>query len=212
MSGLMAIPASMVSCCGSLPTSRRRRGRPVLSAAPVIAACRDRAAGAGRSFLVSSRAVVSTLRHPRCRSGPISRSLMAFSYNGVHADALKHGRNWNVKPSWPPLVLWWVTEHRVPDWPDGAERLEYLHDHGASPRAFTFKQPFAADGQAYAIDRDKSPAARGGEQQGAGRSAGACADVEGLAWQRAGDDWLLVCLAKVIAGSNISYHSSLETS
>lgn len=82
-------------------------------------------------------------------------SLMAFSYNGVHADALKHGRNWNIKPSWPPLVLWWVAEHRFPDWSDGVERLEYLHDHGASPRAFTFKQPFDADGQAYVIDRDQ---------------------------------------------------------
>jgi hypothetical protein len=85
-------------------------------------------------------------------------SLMAFSYNGVHADALKHGRNWNIKPSWPPLVLfvlWWVSEHRFPDWADGAGRLEYLHDHGASVRAFTFKEPFTADGEAYVIDRDK---------------------------------------------------------
>ena len=51
-------------------------------------------------------------------------SLMAFSYHGVHADALKHGRNWNIKPSWPPLVLWWVDGHRVPDWQDGAGRLD----------------------------------------------------------------------------------------
>lgn len=80
---------------------------------------------------------------------------MAFSYNGVHADALKHGRNWNIKPNWPPLVLWWGAEHRIPDWSDGAGRLEHLHDHGASARAFTLKEPFTADGEAYAIDRDK---------------------------------------------------------
>jgi hypothetical protein len=82
-------------------------------------------------------------------------SLMAFSYNGVHADALKHGRNWNIKPNWPPLVLWWLAEHRIPDWSDGVERLEHLHDHGPSASAFTFKEPFTADGEAYAIDRDK---------------------------------------------------------
>ncbi|CAN7684941.1 DUF3291 domain-containing protein [Rhizobium sp. LjRoot98] len=82
-------------------------------------------------------------------------SLMAFSYNGVHADALKHARNWNIKPSWPPLVLWWVGEHGFPDWSDGASRLEHLHDHGASARAFTFKEPFTADGETYAIDREK---------------------------------------------------------
>ncbi|MCV9967585.1 DUF3291 domain-containing protein [Pararhizobium sp. BT-229] len=80
-------------------------------------------------------------------------SLMAFSYNGVHADALKHGRNWNVKQSWPPLVLWWVD--RRTDWSEAVERLEYLHDHGASARAFTFKEPFAADGEVYQIDRER---------------------------------------------------------
>lgn len=68
-------------------------------------------------------------------------SLMAFSYNDVHADALKHGRNWNVRPRWPPLELWWVDEGHTPDWSEGVERLEYLHDNGASARAFTSKNP-----------------------------------------------------------------------
>jgi hypothetical protein len=31
-------------------------------------------------------------------------SLMAFAYAGVHAEALKHARNWNQKGDWPPLV------------------------------------------------------------------------------------------------------------
>lgn len=95
-------------------------------------------------------------------SGPSSlslwadiESLMAFAYNGVHADALKHGRNWNIRSTWPPLVLWWVDAHRLPAWSDGVERLEYLHDHGPSPKAFTFKEPFTTDGEAYAIDREK---------------------------------------------------------
>jgi hypothetical protein len=82
-------------------------------------------------------------------------SLMAFAYSGVHADALKHARNWNVKPNWPPLVLWWVDGRHIPDWSEGVERLEYLHDNGATARAFTFKEPFAADGEAYGIDRQR---------------------------------------------------------
>ena len=82
-------------------------------------------------------------------------SLMAFSYGGVHADALKHARNWNLRQSWPPLVLWWVRAGEVPDWSAGVERLEYLHDHGASAHAFTFKEPFAASGEACAIDRER---------------------------------------------------------
>ncbi|QRM56758.1 DUF3291 domain-containing protein [Sinorhizobium sp. BG8] len=93
-------------------------------------------------------------------SGPSSlslwtdiESLMAFSYNGVHADALKHARKWNRKQAWPPLVLWWVPEGERPTWAEGAGRLEHLHDHGASSRAFTFKLPFDRTGSPYSVDR-----------------------------------------------------------
>lgn len=80
-------------------------------------------------------------------------SLMAFAYAGVHADALKHARNWNRRQAWPPLVLWWVKEGERPEWADGVERLEHLHDHGPSPRAFTFKAAFDPEGNPAAIDR-----------------------------------------------------------
>jgi len=93
-------------------------------------------------------------------SGPSSlslwddiESLMAFSYSGVHAEALKNARNWNTRNDWPPLVLWWVEAGFRPDWEQGAERLEWLHDHGPGPRAFTFKQAFGPDGAALEIDR-----------------------------------------------------------
>ena len=82
-------------------------------------------------------------------------SLMAFTYSGVHADALKYGRYWNVRQSWPPLVLWWVEAGAVPIWRDGVERLEHLNDYGASPRAFSFKQPYGPDGQPLEIDRPR---------------------------------------------------------
>ena len=80
-------------------------------------------------------------------------SLMAFTYSGVHADALKGARHWNVRQSWPPLVLWWVEAGVVPRWQDGVERLEHLHDYGASSRAFSFKQPYGPNGQPFEIDR-----------------------------------------------------------
>lgn len=78
---------------------------------------------------------------------------MAFSYNGVHADALKHARHWNSRQSWPPLVLWWKPAGRRPDWAEAVERLEHLDDNGPTPRAFTFKQPFGPDGEPAVIDR-----------------------------------------------------------
>ena len=94
-------------------------------------------------------------------------SLMAFSYNGVHADALKHARNWNVKQAWPSLVLWWMPAGRRPDWAEAVERLEYLDDNGPTPRAFTFKQAFDPEGAPYAIDRARvrEIAARNAEGQ-----------------------------------------------
>ncbi|WP_440980661.1 DUF3291 domain-containing protein [Shinella sumterensis] len=82
-------------------------------------------------------------------------SLVAFTYDGVHADALKHARNWNQRQAWPALVLWWVKEGTRPVWADGAERLEHLADHGPTPRAFTFKKPFCPDGEPIVIDRDR---------------------------------------------------------
>jgi hypothetical protein len=78
-------------------------------------------------------------------------ALMAFTYSGVHADALKHARHWNVEQRWPALVLWW-TDVR-PAWIDGVERLERLHDQGAGPDAFTFKEPYSPSGEKIHIDR-----------------------------------------------------------
>ncbi|MEM5470446.1 DUF3291 domain-containing protein [Hoeflea sp. AS60] len=93
-------------------------------------------------------------------SGPSSlslwedvESLMAFSYSGVHAEALKNARNWNTRNDWPPLVLWWVGTGRRPDWRQGAEKLEWLHDNGPGPRAFTFKQAYDPEGERLEIDR-----------------------------------------------------------
>ncbi|TZG34596.1 DUF3291 domain-containing protein [Agrobacterium sp. B1(2019)] len=82
-------------------------------------------------------------------------SLMAYSYSGVHAEALKHGRNWNIAQRWPALVLWWVDDEHQPVWPEAIERLEHLHDHGPSARAFDFKRPFGPDGAPIKIDRTR---------------------------------------------------------
>lgn len=95
-------------------------------------------------------------------SGPSSlslwadiESLMAFTYAGVHAEALKNARNWNTKNDWPPLVLWWVEAGRRPDWAQGASKLERLHDRGPGPDAFTFKRAFSPDGEPAEVDRER---------------------------------------------------------
>ncbi|MEX3010112.1 DUF3291 domain-containing protein [Hoeflea sp. TYP-13] len=82
-------------------------------------------------------------------------SPMAFSYFGLHAEALSRGRLWFEKPRWPPYALWWVDGGHTPSWTEAVERHEHLHDHGVSAFAFTFKQPFDARGHVCLVDRER---------------------------------------------------------
>jgi hypothetical protein len=80
-------------------------------------------------------------------------SPIAFTYAGIHAEALKLGRGWFQKPAWPPYALWWVEGDYVPTWSDAVVRHEHLHEHKASSFAFDFKTPFDGDGHPAGIDR-----------------------------------------------------------
>ncbi len=80
-------------------------------------------------------------------------ALFSFTYFGLHAAALKRGREWFQKPQWPPLVLWWHADPGYPTWADGVWRHEHLHDHGASPTAFDFKQTFDETGAPTRLDK-----------------------------------------------------------
>lgn len=80
-------------------------------------------------------------------------SLFSFTYFGLHAAALKRGREWFQRPQWPPLVMWWYTGQGYPTWAEGVMRHEHLHDNGASPTAFDFKQPFDETGAPTKLDR-----------------------------------------------------------
>ena len=83
-------------------------------------------------------------------------SAMAFSYSGLHAEALRHARHWMAKPEWPPYVLWWVDEAHTPDWLEAVARHEHLADHAPSAHAFDFKTPFGSDGLPVTIDRART--------------------------------------------------------
>lgn len=89
-------------------------------------------------------------------------SIVAFAYDGTHAEALRHGRAWFQDGDWPPYVAWWVAGDRRPDWADAVARHERLHDQGPGPAAFDFAKPFTAAGEAAKIDRArvKAKAAR----------------------------------------------------
>ena len=83
-------------------------------------------------------------------------SLWAYTYSGIHAEALTQARDWFQKGNWPPLVMWW-TDHR-PDWAEAITRYHHLHDKGPGPYAFGFRQPFDHSGAALRLDRAKARA------------------------------------------------------
>lgn len=82
-------------------------------------------------------------------------SVFAFSYFGLHAEALAHGREWFQKPQWPTYVLWWVKSEEKIIWADAVKRHEHLHDHAPSPYAFNFKNAYDASGNRCAVDHVK---------------------------------------------------------
>ena len=79
---------------------------------------------------------------------------MAFSYGGLHAEAMRHARDWFDKPAFPPYALWWVEDGHVPTWSQAVERHEHLHDHGPSAFAFDFRTVHDPEGRLAELDRD----------------------------------------------------------
>ncbi len=79
-------------------------------------------------------------------------SVAAYAYNGVHGEAMKKRREWFQAHNLPTHVAWWVEEgHRI-DWTQACDRLDHLHDHGASAFAFNFARPFDADGWPFTMN------------------------------------------------------------
>jgi len=74
-------------------------------------------------------------------------SVWRFVYRGpLHRSALQERHRWFGPQAWPIYGVWWTPDHRLPIWPEACERLEHLHDHGPTPRCFTFKSMFDAEG------------------------------------------------------------------
>ena len=82
-------------------------------------------------------------------------SVMAYSYGGLHAEALAKRKDWFLHGAWPGYVAWWVIDDQPVTWGEAQRRYELLHHQGSSPDAFNFKQPFSPDGVPYSIDRDE---------------------------------------------------------
>jgi len=69
-------------------------------------------------------------------------SLRNFVYRTAHVDMVKRRDEWADAMEELYIVMWWVPAGHVPDVAEGDARLSRLRQHGPSPEAFTFAEPF----------------------------------------------------------------------
>jgi hypothetical protein len=73
-------------------------------------------------------------------------ALADFVYRSAHADVMRERRRWFVPMKEAYVALWWVPAVHRPSVPEAEERVAHLREHGATPFAFTFRQPFPPPG------------------------------------------------------------------
>jgi len=71
-------------------------------------------------------------------------SLRRYVYSSAHADLMRRRREWFERIPEAFLVLWWVPMGHRPTVTEAIARLELLRKNGATPNAFSFRQPFPA--------------------------------------------------------------------
>jgi hypothetical protein len=68
-------------------------------------------------------------------------ALREFVYRSVHVEVMRRRREW-FEHMRLYMALWWVPAGHIPSVEEAKERLAHLREHGPTPYAFTFKQPF----------------------------------------------------------------------
>ncbi|MGI9601352.1 MAG: DUF3291 domain-containing protein [Acidimicrobiales bacterium] len=70
-------------------------------------------------------------------------ALRNYTYKTEHTSFLRRRREWFVPlDGWPVLVLWWVPADTTPSLEEAKATLAHLRDHGPTPSAFTFREPY----------------------------------------------------------------------
>ncbi len=69
-------------------------------------------------------------------------ALFQFTYQSQHAEVMRDRKQWFEHLEGMYIVLWWIPAGYIPTIDEAKERLEYLQNHGPTPRAFTFDTRF----------------------------------------------------------------------
>jgi Domain of unknown function (DUF3291) len=68
--------------------------------------------------------------------------LRTYVYKSAHGEIMQKRRQWFDKFEGMYFALWWVEAGHIPDVMEAKQKLDYLNEHGASDRAFDFKNFF----------------------------------------------------------------------
>jgi hypothetical protein len=79
------------------------------------------------------------------------RALWDFTYRSDHLELVRRRREWFVRMLEPFTVLWWVPAGHLPPVEEALGRLADLREAGPTPHAFTFRQPYDAEGAALTM-------------------------------------------------------------
>lgn len=78
-------------------------------------------------------------------------ALHAYTYRTAHAEVYAARRKWFSEATavvgGHAFAMWWVPAGTIPTVAEAKTRMSLITAEGPSPRAFTFKQRFAPDGQ-----------------------------------------------------------------
>jgi hypothetical protein len=82
-------------------------------------------------------------------------ALRRFVYRSVHVEVMRRRREW-FEHMRLYMALWWVPAGHVPSVEEAKDRLAHLREHGPTPHAFTFREPFGTpDGSAAPLVDDE---------------------------------------------------------
>jgi hypothetical protein len=71
-------------------------------------------------------------------------ALADYVYRSAHAAVMRERKKWFSAMKDAHQALWWVPAGHRPTVPEAEERVARVREHGPTPLAFTFKQPFQA--------------------------------------------------------------------
>ena len=73
-------------------------------------------------------------------------ALKNYIYGEEHLAMMRRKREWFKPAVAPQVVLWWVAEGHRPDVPEACQKLAQFTEQGATPDAFSIRQPFPPPG------------------------------------------------------------------